>query len=412
MKLPRYRQRIPIGGIAFGLALGLVATPEIRAQEAAGQQAARPGAALGVDLFRAFATRGGNVLFSPYSVSEALALLSEGAEGKTKRELLQALHWEQPSGSLATAFGAQDRHLEIATQRGAALLMANGLWFQRGSAPQPAFLKTARDAYGAEIREADFRGSPAAVQREINGWVDLKTFGKIHDLFSPGLLDANTRIALANAVYFKGKWERPFESNGTVPGPFYVALDGAIEAPMMHETEKLRAVSRSDCDLLELPYEGGALSMVILLPTARDGLAALERGLDSTTLQAWLAALDFSKERSLHVTLPRFGIRYSADLAAALKEIGVVSAFDTRYADFSALNGNRGLYVSAALHRAYIEVNEEGTEAAGASLELVGTLGIELSGEFKVDHPFIFLIRDNATGCLLFLGRVVNPGIQ
>ena len=135
--------------------------------------------------------------------------------------------------------------------------MANGLWFQRGSAPQPAFLKTARDAYGAEIREADFRGSPAAVQREINGWVDLKTFGKIHDLFSPGLLDANTRIALANAVYFKGKWERPFESNATVPGPFYVALDGAIEAPMMHETEKLRAVSRSDCDLLELPYEGG-----------------------------------------------------------------------------------------------------------------------------------------------------------
>jgi serpin B len=404
-----FPRRILVLGTSLTLAVGLAVQPARAAPETAGQEASQAGAALGVDLYGSFALRDGNILFSPYSISEMLALLSVGADGKTKQELLQALHWGRSSDSLAEAFGAQDRHLDGATRGRETLLIANGLWFQKDGAPRSAFLNSARDDFGAEIREADFVGSAAAAQLEINSWVESKTFGKIHDLIPPGALNEGSRLALANAVYFKGRWEHPFEANGTSPRPFHIARDKEIATPAMIETEKLKVVSESDFDLLELPYEGGTLSMVILLPKTLDGLPSVEKRLSSSTLFAWLASLDFSKRRNMHVTLPRFKMAYAVDLTAALKQAGVTSAFSQHDADFSALNGKRDLYVSTAFHKAFVDVNEEGTEAAAATFGGVVTFGIELSDEFKVDHPFIFMIRDNSTGCLLFLGRIVDP---
>jgi serpin B len=246
------------------------------------------------------------------------------------------------------------------------------------------------------------------VRLEINAWVGLKTAGKITDLLPEKALGPQTRLALANAVYFKGQWEHAFKADRTAPAPFFIAPDRSVMTPQMSETESFKVASAPNCELLELPYIGG-LSMVILLPAARDGLAALEQGLSPSSLGAWLATLDFSRPRRTRVTLPKFRIEYSVGLIDALRRAGVIDAFDPIRADFSSINGGHDLHVSAVFHKAFVAVNEEGTEAAAATFVGVATLGVEMSREFKADHPFLFLIRDNTTGSLLFLGRFADP---
>jgi serpin B len=250
-------RRIPPFGFALALAAGLPSVPRMPGQDPADLPAARSGAALGLDLYPTLAAKDGNVVFSPYSISEMVALLSAGAEGKTREELLTALHWGQPADGLAPAFEAQDRDLVRPIQGGATLLVANGLWYQQGGEPRPAILRTAKDEYGAEVRSADFIGAASAVRHEINAWVGLKTVGRIPDLLPPGTLNGATRLALLNAVYFKGLWEHPFRADGTAPRPFYLQAGTSVMAPQMTERERLRAASAPDCDLLELPYRGG-----------------------------------------------------------------------------------------------------------------------------------------------------------
>jgi serpin B len=372
------------------------------------QLAAQSGAALGVDLYRSLSQKGGNLVYSPYSISEMIALLSAGAKGATRDELLQALHWVQPPGRLPGAFREQDDLLDRASGSGAILQVANGLWFQNDDAPIQAFLDLARDDFRAQVRGVDFVTGAPVVRIEINAWVGQKTAGKIHDLVPERALGPMTKLALVDAVYFKGQWEHPFKAGGTEARPFFVAPDRSVMTPQMSETENFKVVSGPNCELLELPYLGG-LSMVILLPAARDGLPALEQGLSPSSLEAWLASLDFSRLRHTHVTLPMFRMEYSVGLIEALRQAGVVKAFDPNGADFSAISGGR-LHVSAVFHKAFVDVNEEGTEAAAATFVGVQSLGIEMSREFRVDHPFLFLIRDNTTGSLLFLGRVADPG--
>jgi serpin B len=399
---------------AWGTLLALAACLAVRSvhaePEADGRQAAASGVALGIDLYHSLSTGDGNVALSPLGISEMLALLSSGADGKTRDELLKALHWEQPPGSLAAAFGAQDKILSGSAGSGSSILqVANGLWYQEGDAPRQSFLDGAREDFRAEVRGADFvTGAPVA-RLEINAWVEQKTEGKIVDLLPEGAVNAQTRLALANAVYFKGTWEHPFEARRTASLPFYIRPGTGVPTPQMSERERLRTAHEAECDLVELPYAGGGLSMVVLLPKERDGLAALEKALTPTSLGVWLATLDFSKPRHTHVTLPKFRMVYGTSLMDALKKAGVVAAFDPHDADFSPINGKRDLHVSTVLHKAFVDVNEAGTEAAAATFAGVATLGIEMSDEFRADHPFIFLIRDNTTGCLLFLGRVADP---
>jgi serpin B len=409
MNPDRLPLRILSCAVALTLAAGLSAQSVAEAPVADSQRAAQAGAALGADLYHSLSAKDGNLVFSPYGISEMLALLSAGAGGKTRDELLQALHWGQQPDRLAGAFWAQDRLLERAAAGSAVLQVANGLWYQNGDAPLQAFLHSAQDDYGAEVRGADFVNGAPAVRLEINAWVGRKTEGKIPDLLPEGALDQQTRLALANAVYFKGQWKHPFEAGGTQSRPFFIQPGTSVMTPQMTETETLKVATAPDCDLLELPYRGGGLSMVILLPGSPDGLPALERSLSPSSLAECLATLDFSKPRHMHVTLPKFRMAYSVELTDALKQVGVKAAFDPHGADFSAINGRLDLHVSTVLHKAFIDVNEEGTEAAAATFGRVATLGIELSDEFTVDHPFLLLIRDNTTGCLLFLGRVVDP---
>lgn len=396
---------------SLAMAATLAAPFTMVAQDGEGRQAAQAGEALGVGLYRSLASSEGNIVFSPYSISEMLALLSEGAGGKTKQELLQSLHWEQPPDRMAPAFEAQDRQLGRTDHGDGELLVSNGLWFQRGGEPRQEFLSVAQVAYGAEIRGADFVANGPAALDEINSWVSLKTRGKIAELFPPGSLNSATRIALVNAVYFKGKWEHPFDARRTASRPFFISPGSSVMVAQMNETQALKAVSIDGSDILELPYLGGGLSMVILLPNSNDGLPALERslGANPSSLLEWLASLDFAKEESIRVELPRFKMTYSVELTQALRQSGVTSAFDPQVADFSQIDGARDLHVSTVRHKAFIDVNEEGTEAAAATSAGMSALGIRRVREFTADHPFLFLIRDNAAGSLLFLGRVLDP---
>jgi serpin B len=409
MKLAPLPRRPRSWGLALALAGALAAQAAPAEPVADSQRAAQSGAALGVDLYHALGAGGGNLAISPLGISEMLALLSSGADGKTRDELLKALHWDQAPGLLAGAFGAQDGLLDRSAGSTAILHVANGLWYQAGDAPRQAFLDTARDDFRAEVRAADFVTSAPVARLEINAWVEQKTAGKIADLLPEGAVNPQTRLALANAVYFKGQWEHAFEARRTSSRPFFIQPGTPVDTPQMSATEHLKMAHVPECDLLELPYLGGGLSMVVLLPRERDGLAALEKSLTPTGLGVWLAALDFSKPRNTHVTLPKFRMTYSTGLIDALKQAGVAAAFDPREADFSPMNGRRDLHVSTVLHKAFVDVNEEGTEAAAATFVGVAALGIEMSDEFRADHPFIFLIRDNTTGCLLFLGRVADP---
>jgi serpin B len=400
--LHRIRRGWPIAAAVLAAAR-IAAAPDPAVRDAA-----QATSAFGLDLFQQLGAAKGNAVISPFSVSEALAVLSQGAAGETKSQMLHALHWTLPAGGLAAAFGARDGALNLASGGASTLASANGLWFQEGAPPLEPFLDAARGQFHAEIRPADFIHSSAAVGQEINAWVASSTDGKITGLFPAGVIRPDTRIVLANAVYFEGKWEHPFDPGRTEARPFYPAPGRTVQAPMMFESEDLKLRTLKGCDVLELPYAGGRLSMVILLPADRNGLDALERRLDEATLTTWLGMLDAGGRSSVRLFLPRFTMAFSAELTGALEAMGMAAAFRDG-ADFSALNGRRNLRVSSIYHKSWVKVDEEGTQAAAATGMAMVAFAVEASQPLVVDHPFLFLIRDNPTGTLLFLGRVADP---
>lgn len=385
-------------------AAGFAAGPGVPAREAA-----ESGESAGVDLYRIFAAQDGNFFFSPYSISEALALLSLGAGGRTQAEILHTLHWNRPPDRLAAAFGAQDAGVVGAARDSLTLSVANGIWYQRGQPLRSSFEEAAKNAFHADVRVADFAADLPVAQHMINYWVDRKTGGRIPLLVPAGALTPSTRLVLANAIYFKGRWAAPFDRERTMPKPFYTADGQSVMTPMMWREAHTKVASADGCDLLELPYAGGTLSMVIALPKTRDGLPALEGGLTAAGLSRWFALLDAAAARQTDVTLPRFKMNYSAELTKALAQLGMVTAFVDREADFSPINGRRDLYVSAAFHKAFVEVNEEGTEAAAATGFALHSLAVERAQSFTADHPFLFAIRCGPTGSVLFLGRIGDP---
>ena len=374
------------------------------------QEAAKSTAALGADLYKLLAPQEGNLFLSPYSITEALALVSEGAAGKTQEEILRALHWTAPRQDMAGSFAALERQLDQAAHDGANLSVANGLWYQQEGAPNESFLGVARRDYRAEIRPVDFIGNSPSAGQAINDWVSTKTLGKITDLFPPGSLSAKARLVLANAVYFKGRWENPFKAYDTSPHSFFLTAEHSIQVPNMESSESLQSATMDDCSLLALPYSGGDLSMVIVLPKARGGLASLEQQLSAEKLSSWLQAVDSARVWGVHVRLPKFKVTYASELTGPLRQLGVTSAFAQGQADFSGIDGGHDLLLSALLHKTYVEVNEEGTVAAAVTGGTVLSVSaVETPVRFYVDQPFLFVIKDNQSGSILFIGRVADP---
>lgn len=362
--------------------------------------------AFATSLYAQLKSQPGNLFLSPYSISSILTMTCAGAKGPTKEQMATALHLGTNEPAIHHDLGELTRSLTTPSSPGYQLNIANAIWVQKRKVFLAAeFAELLHDAYQAGIKTADFEQAAETERQHINDWIARQTANKILELLVPGMLNAETQLVLTNAIYFKGKWQLPFAKEDT-QAMLFLKLDGAeIKVPMMHQKATFNYLEDPDVQLLELPYQGSdqtlGLSMVILLPKKNDGLPAVE-----TQLDHYLRSSSQTKPLEISVYLPKFKIAATFQLKEALQQLGMRMAFEPKQADFSGMTGKPELAISAVVHQAFAEVNEEGTEAAAATA-VVGSRGRSLV--FRADHPFVFWIRENRAGTVLFLGRVVAP---
>jgi serpin B len=362
-----------------------------------------------VDIYRAIAGDEGNLFCSPYSVSSALAMVYAGARGDTEREMAAALHFESQEthaalGDLQRRFAEYEKTRE--GQQPFQLKVSNALWIQTGYALQQAYLDLLKQRYDAAPQLLDFAASAEKAAGTINEWVKERTGGKIERLIDPGVLSAGAKLVLTNVVYFKANWQNPFKKGMTADGPFHLPDGKTVQTPMMTQTESMLYAENADCQTVELEYSVPNMRFTILLP--KRGVAALEKSLSG---EAVGRLLDGLKPQDVALWLPRFTMRSGFELADALERLGMKHAF-TDQADFSGITGGRDLKIAKVIHKTFVNVDEEGTEAAAATAVMMTPTGIAVRPqvkEIRVDRPFLFLIRDAKTGVILFLGRVDDP---
>lgn len=364
--------------------------------------------AFALDLYSHLRAQPGNLFFSPSSISTAFAMAYAGARGQTAAEMQRVFHFTLLPAQLHPAMGALLASLN-APHTGFELHAADALWAQQDASFLPSYLALVQSSYGAALHQVDFKTAPSAVATTINQWAAQQTNGKIQNLVPPGAVTPATRLILTNAIYFKSAWHDPFRTQDTKPGPFHLSPSQSVQVPLMHHSASYQYYEDGSFQMLDMPYKGSQLSMLILLPRNIDGLPALEKSLTASALAAWIGKLRPAEK--VIVTLPRFTMTQQFELAGTLSAMGMPQAFSNA-ADFSAMDGKRDFLISAAIHKAFIDVNEQGTEAAAATAVMM--LGMAMRQEpppmiFTADHPFVFLIRENSSGNILFLGRVSDP---
>ena len=363
-----------------------------------------------VDLYGKLKGQAGNLFFSPSSISIALAMTYAGARGETAKQMAEVLHFPGPQDQLPAAFAALETMLRpTAGKPGYRLDLANRLWGQQGYHFLPEFLAVTRDDFHAELAQVDFINETEQARATINRWVEQRTEDKIQDLVPAGAISALTRLVLTNAIYFKGAWSKPFPKTATRDEPFHVTSDKTTEVPLMQKTDQFRFAAVDGLKALELPYGNGDLAMLVLLPDAIDGLGDLEAKLSLDALNRWTSGM---QRRPVQVYLPRFKMTSAFSLANVLAAMGMPLAFDDSRADFTGISTEEHLAISAVLHKAFVDVNEEGTEAAAATAVAIGVRAVlrpQPPVVFRADHPFLFAIADQRTKALLFVGRMVNP---
>ena len=365
----------------------------------------------GCELYSQLKDDTGNLFLSPFSISTALGLAAAGAKGKTKQEMDAVLHL--PIGA-PLMFGKVLASLNEAPppkqKRGFTLSTANALWAQKGYPWKPEYKKLAATDFGAGLYDVDFKSDADAARNTINTWVEKETHEKIKNLLPKGSVTGLTRLVLTNAIYFKGDWAAPFEKKATKDLPFTTAGGKKVDAPLMYRTGGYAYAESDGYQVLDMPYIGNRVSMTVILPKKPDGLPAVEKELSGAKLGDMLKGLRY--EKIVHVHLPRFKSEKSFLLNKPLKALGMKAAFDA--ADFGGMHtGGEDLSISAVLHKAFVDVNEVGTEAAAATGVVVGTTSAVVPPPkpkfFRADHPFLYLIRDHKTGSVLFLGRLNTP---
>ncbi|MEQ8455036.1 MAG: serpin family protein [Sandaracinaceae bacterium] len=368
--------------------------------------------AFGADLYRRLRSREGNLVVSPGSIDIAFAMTFAGARGETAAQMARVFHFGQDGDALHAAAQAQLARWNDPDRDTYELRVANRIFAKQGMDIQPDFAAITRERYGAPMELISF-SPPEAARAHINRWVAEQTRERIDELLPSGALDATTRMVLTNAVYFLGNWKTQFPEDATREEPFYVNGEG-VPARTMHLTHSFGFAHRDGAQLLEMPYVGDALSMVIVLPDAQDGLPALEEGLTAEQLAQWTSDLE---EQPVTVSLPRFRLEMDEplELKETLRAMGMPLPFQAD-ADFSGMSApsdpDERLSIDEAYHMAFIEVTEAGTEAAAATAVVMGRGAGPAAApptRFTADHPFLFLIRDTQTGSILFMGRVNDP---
>jgi serpin B len=372
--------------------------------------------AFAFDLFQATRESGTNLFYSPYSISVALVMTYAGARGNTEAQIRDTLHFTLTQERLHPAFNALD--LELASRNelpegweGEAftLNIANSIWGQTGYPFLPYFLDALALNYGAGLRLLDFITASEACRIVINDWVSEETAGKIEDLLSQGAITSDTRLVLVNAIYFNAAWLFPFEEEATHNGIFYLLNGSQVTVPMMEQEHFFHYTEGDGYQAVELPYNGEQLSMVILLPET----GAFQGFEQSLTAERFSSIVSDLERENVHLTMPKFTYESSFSLGETLAGMGMLDAFQPGVADFSGMDGTRNLFISEVIHKAFVSVDEAGTEAAAATAVIMPTSGPPTTTvEVTIDRPFLFVIRDNETGAILFLGRVLNPSVR
>ncbi|HQK17404.1 MAG TPA: serpin family protein, partial [Polyangiaceae bacterium] len=369
---------------------------------------------LAFDLFPKLSrAQPGNLVFSPASISFALSMTWGGADGQTAKEMQQVLHFESSSSEVMEASG---KLIAALTDRSRPITfrVANQLFGEKTYPFEPSFLSQTARAFGAPMQQVNFKTAHEPTRRLINEWVEQQTENRIQNLIPNRGVDSETRLVLVNAVYFLGDWAAPFDKQRTQPNPFHLSPSNTISVPTMSRTGSYRIASKDGVTALELPYEGNDLSMIIVLPDAVDGLDAALSSMDETR---WRELTNGLSHESVWVSIPSFKLEPSAPmrLSTPLRELGMRTAFDRRNANFSKIanppNPQDRLYISEVFHKGFIRTDEKGTEAAAATaVTMARTASAILRPRaFKADHPFVFVVRDNETNLILFLGIVADP---
>jgi serpin B len=370
--------------------------------------------AFAFDLYQALCNTDGNLFYSPYSISLALAMTYAGARGDTEKQMADTLHFLISQSQLHPVFNSLD--LELASRGQGAkgkddesfrLHIVNAIWGQKDFKFLSEFLDLLAENYGTGLRILDFMKEPEQSRITINRWVSDQTEERIKDLIPQGAIDELTQLVLTNAIYFNAAWQYPFSEDATSNGDFHLLNGDKITVPMMRQTESFGYAEGDGYRVVELPYDGRELSMVILLPE-EGRFDSFEALLSSQQVNTIIQKIEY---RQIALSMPKFEYDSSLGLKKALSTLSMGVAF-TPDADFSGMNGKRDLFVHDVLHKAFVSVDEAGTEAAAATAVIVGVTSIPAEPiQVKIDRPFIFLIRDIETGTILFVGRVVNPGL-
>lgn len=370
---------------------------------------------LALDLYKRLGKKGGNLFFSPLSISIALSMTYTGAHGKTASQMHKGLHLGVSPDQVPAAFSALIKEIQPpADKKPYQLTLANKIFVQQGHPVLPSFKKTLQIFYGCAAENVNFKQRKKAADK-INRWVAKNTQDKIKKIVSPSMFDDLSRLVLANAIYFKGKWKYLFKKGRTQPRTFYLNPTSQIKVDTMYQKARFRHGRTSEAQILEMVYQGGDLSLVIVLPHKKDGLAALEKRLSVEQIKKWISK---TRRGKLKVYLPKFKLRWGRSIKKDLIEMGMPAPFSQPAADFRHINGHpgssaSGLYISDVLHKAFVEINEEGTEAAAATAVHMRAKGIGLRPPkipvFRADHPFLFFIRHKKTGSILFVGRLTDP---
>lgn len=367
---------------------------------------------------KASATTGGNFVVAPASVWTALAMTEMGAGKETDAELRKALHIEpmKDGGGISPLHGIWGKVLGTWNAPSDAYVVraVNRLFGEKSYRFEPAYLAHMTSEYRALMERVDFRADAAAATKTINDWVGEKTEGRIPKLIPDGVLDDQTRLVLTNAIYFLGKWSSPFEKSRTSDGAF-AGVTKQTTVPTMHKIEHLNYADVDGVQVIDLPYQGDAFAMTVILPKSKTGLDAVSKGLDAATYAKWLAAMKFER---VDLAMPKVDLNPAESLALkpVLEALGIHTAFDRINADFTGIAKppvpEDRLFISEVFHKAVVRIDEEGTEAAAATAVIMARAGAGLDPNkpiaFKADHPFLFTLRDTRTGVVLFVGRVMD----
>jgi len=354
------------------------------------------------DLYGQLKGQKGNVFFSPYSVSSALAMTASGAAGTTKEEMDKVLHLSGEPEPLVTTSESSDALPQ--------LRVANSIWIQTNFAVLPGFVDHLINRFSSTVQKADFAKDSKGARDTINGWVEQKTQGKIRDLFPPNAIDASTRLVLVSAIYMMARWSLMFDPKATVQKPFHETSDHKTTVDMMSHKGFYRVLFQDQIGMIELSYavsneNDPELAMMIILPNDFDGLAQLEDQLDLDQVKSWMNKM---KSRHVQLSLPKFKIEDDLALNDTLEAMGMRQAFSSE-ADFSGMTSEKNLAINKVVHKSFIDVDEKGTEAAaatGVSMNLLSVRETTPPYQFVVDHPFFFFIIDKRTDTILFMGRL------